>query len=748
MATKLRKFSTNKVTKAVAFILLVGLIVSVITQILIAGYRNYSFGTVFSKKYIYSDKYRSDVITAISSVTNALDINTGANSPKASVNMFKAMEYIDYTIMHNKDYMGDFAAGKAYVDSTMSGETNITELEEYKAHAGDIKKYLDYVADIAEYETDIYEYVLDKSGDDQPDAAQEIYTATRDGLFAYRNYVESIISYKSGMDYAVSDGITTGYGALKFYYYAANGGITLSNTAYTDKSDFERLAGEAYFYENGSWQNSRGMLSGYFNSRDWWYGNDNYTFYLAFTDGSIAEIQSQWDAARNQELVLFASIIGQIICGIIIFLFLAAVTGREPEDRELHSGRLDNIYSDILLAAGFIAFYIPAAISYDIADYRAYRGDSVYISINTQSIFELCAVGVIAAVSASVCICIVLSLIRKIKAGKFFKHSLVFAVLFTVYDFFRSIFDGRKFAGYPLTKSLFYRQVIFLSASAVLAFFVILFSVAESAGLVLPVILELVIVYWYVKGGNKTFEEINRGFNDSLDEQMRAERMKIALVTNVSHDLKTPLTSIISYVDLMSKEVKAQNFTNINDYINILAEKSDRLKHIVSDLFDLAKSTSGNIDMEFERLDMVKLVEQTLADMSDKTEQSRLQLKIKLPGEPVFVMSDGKKLYRVLQNVIDNAIKYSLDGTRVFIELEDTGMKAVITVKNTSAYEMDFSAEEVLGRFIRGDKSRSTEGSGLGLSIAESFTNACGGNFSVHIDGDQFKVLIELQKNR
>jgi signal transduction histidine kinase len=253
--------------------------------------------------------------------------------------------------------------------------------------------------------------------------------------------------------------------------------------------------------------------------------------------------------------------------------------------------------------------------------------------------------------------------------------------------------------------------------------------------------LEAVVIYWYFYENRKTFEEINLGFQESLKEQMKSERMKVDLITNVSHDLKTPLTSIISYVELLSKEELPEA---ARDYVNILADKSGRLKNIVSDLFDLAKSTSGNLPLNMENLDLKKLIEQTLGDMEDEIEKSNIRIKTTLTESPVYIYSDGKKLYRVFQNIIGNALKYSLQGTRIFIDMEVDNKIVNVVIKNTASYDMDFTAEEILQRFNRGDKSRTTEGSGLGLSIAESFTRACGGNFKVEIDGDQFKVKLRF----
>ncbi|MGI6549816.1 MAG: sensor histidine kinase [Syntrophomonadales bacterium] len=237
---------------------------------------------------------------------------------------------------------------------------------------------------------------------------------------------------------------------------------------------------------------------------------------------------------------------------------------------------------------------------------------------------------------------------------------------------------------------------------------------------------------------------IQQGMSIAVDEKTRSERMKVELITNVSHDLKTPLTSIISYVDLLAKEEGLPE--HVNDYIRILAQKSERLKNLIQDLFDLSKATSENMALEMERLDLVKLIQQTVADMEEQITASGLTFRIRMPDQPVLIESDGDKLRRVWENLIANALKYSLPGSRVYIDLITDNGQATATIKNTANYEMDFGPEDILQRFVRGDEARSTEGSGLGLSIAQSFTELCRGQFSITIDGDLFKV--ELRFNR
>ena len=234
---------------------------------------------------------------------------------------------------------------------------------------------------------------------------------------------------------------------------------------------------------------------------------------------------------------------------------------------------------------------------------------------------------------------------------------------------------------------------------------------------------------------------IQDGVQKTVDERIKSEHMKAELVTNVSHDLKTPLTSIISYADLLSREEDLPE--HVREYIRILSQKSDRLKGLIQDLFDLSKASSGAMELEMEPIDIGKLVRQTLADMDEQIGQSDLTFRVNIPDTPVTINSDGKKLYRVFQNLFSNVLKYAMKGSRVYVDLtlaDDT--KAIIEIKNISNYEMNFNAEEILERFVRGDKTRSTEGSGLGLAIAQSFTIACGGSFDIKIDGDLFKVRL------
>ncbi|MBD5160241.1 MAG: HAMP domain-containing histidine kinase [Ruminococcus sp.] len=240
---------------------------------------------------------------------------------------------------------------------------------------------------------------------------------------------------------------------------------------------------------------------------------------------------------------------------------------------------------------------------------------------------------------------------------------------------------------------------------------------------------------------SQKLNNISDGMQSAVDKKIQSEKMKIDLVTNVSHDLKTPLTSIISYINLLSMENDLSDVAR--DYVQILEKKSARLSEIVADVFDIAKATSRT-DINFEMIDATILLEQVLADMTDDIEASGRDIRKTVFADSTPIFADGNRLYRVIQNVIDNALKYSLDNTRIYIILAVYSGDVVITVKNISSYEIKYTPEELTERFTRGDESRTTEGSGLGLSIAKSFTEACNGKFEIDVDGDVFTAKIQF----
>lgn len=239
-------------------------------------------------------------------------------------------------------------------------------------------------------------------------------------------------------------------------------------------------------------------------------------------------------------------------------------------------------------------------------------------------------------------------------------------------------------------------------------------------------------------------EKIQSGFKKAVEEEVKSQRLKTELISNVSHDLKTPLTSIITYVDLLKNEKITEE--ERKSYIETIERKSQRLKNLIEDLFEMSKATSKNIQLNIVDVDIVELMKQTQFELSDKIEESSLKFKWNLPNEKVIIKLDSQKTFRVFENLLINIVKYAMPNSRVFIDIINEEDNVSIILKNMSANEMDFTAEEIVERFARGDRSRNTEGSGLGLAISKSFVELQGGSFNIEIDGDLFKVKIDFNK--
>lgn len=235
--------------------------------------------------------------------------------------------------------------------------------------------------------------------------------------------------------------------------------------------------------------------------------------------------------------------------------------------------------------------------------------------------------------------------------------------------------------------------------------------------------------------------DIAGGFSNAVEESLKSERMKTELITNVSHDIKTPLTSIINYVDLIKKE-EIDN-EKVKEYIEILDNKSQRLKKLTDDLVEAAKASSGNVKLNMEKINIIELLKQTTAEFEDKFQNIGLEVIYTMPEE-ANIMADSRYMFRVVENIFSNISKYALENSRVYIDVIANNNKVYIGIKNISKQRLNISTEELMQRFVRGDKSRNTEGSGLGLSISKSLTELQNGTFNIQIDGDLFKVELEF----
>lgn len=234
--------------------------------------------------------------------------------------------------------------------------------------------------------------------------------------------------------------------------------------------------------------------------------------------------------------------------------------------------------------------------------------------------------------------------------------------------------------------------------------------------------------------------DISNGFENAIQEQLKSERLKAELITNVSHDIKTPLTSIINYVDLLKKE-EIEN-DKANEYIGVLDSKSQRLKKLTEDLIEASKASSGNVKLNMEKINIVQLMKQAIGEFEDKFKTSNLQIITKFESEEIFIHADNRYMYRIVENIFSNVAKYSMENSRVYIDIAKKGEKVYIDTKNISKDTLNISEEELMQRFVRGDKSRTMEGSGLGLSISKSLAEIQNGELAIKIDGDLFKVEV------
>lgn len=238
-------------------------------------------------------------------------------------------------------------------------------------------------------------------------------------------------------------------------------------------------------------------------------------------------------------------------------------------------------------------------------------------------------------------------------------------------------------------------------------------------------------------------EKIQSGFKKAVDQEVKSQKMKTELITNVSHDLKTPLTAIITYVNLLKEEKDEERR---KDYVDVLERKSLRLKALIEDLFEISKASSQNVTLDLMSVDIINLFKQVKLELDDKIKEADLDFRMTLPEEKIILTLDSQKTYRIFENLLVNITKYALPHTRVYIEMMTEGQEAVIRMKNISAAELNFNPEEITERFVRGDVSRNTEGSGLGLAIAKSFVELQRGTLKIETEADLYKVEIRFKR--
>ena len=489
-------------------------------------------------------------------------------------------------------------------------------------------------------------------------------------------------------------------------------------------------------------------------------------------DTKFSVADSMADEAENYETyskLMFPMLAGAIfgsVLWLVGMVWLTVTAGRKPEDEEIHLNGFDRWYTEI--AAGtVIGIWLAGTIISGTLIANSSLGYS-HVVVTVIVICLICGTYTMAWFLIGY-----LSLVRRIKAGTLWKNSLIRKVLKWIgkcsgklADFARAFSRNTAekikvllvggaflFLQFLIIGCVFSGAGVFLLALMAVDVAVMIFAIRKADGLDLIMDglkkisdgeLQYKIKTDTLTGKQKVMAEyinnIGSGLDAAVENSLKKERMQTELITNVSHDLKTPLTSIINYVDLMKRENPTD--PKIQEYLRILDEKSQRLKVLTEDVVEASKASTGNIKLEMNDIDFVEMVQQVIGEFEEKFQEKNLTMMVHFTDEPSIIYADGQRMWRVLENVFGNVVKYAMEGTRVYAEISNRNKKVTFSLKNISAQPLNISADELTERFIRGDVARNTEGSGLGLSIAKSLTELQGGEFKLYLDGDLFKVMI------
>ena len=533
-------------------------------------------------------------------------------------------------------------------------------------------------------------------------------------------------------------------------------------------------------------------LRSYSSEKKW-----NSVFSVAVdTTYTIQDQFYQNKVAYDNNIPYFKGTTWLLVLSIILFLgatiWLTLEAGRTAEDEELHLNGFDHWKTEIAAVLIVLIWIVGSYIGIhfwngniytminDIPTYlkdggtyfeyyyargmdvsSAYMSASLYLP--SLSIAELAEIYFYGVFTLGCFFMGYVSLIKRIKGRNLWKNSLLRVIVRFIYK----IYDNRKkttktvllLCGFFLVQGI---AVLFRNGVTMLlvlladvgVFYVVLNGLLLKEKLKKGIEeialgnMEYQIPLQGLRGENlKLAEMINgiaNGFHMAVEEAMKNERLKTDLITNVSHDIKTPLTSIINYVAILKQSDIAD--PKIQGYLDILEAKAQRLKTLTEDVVEASKVSSGNISLEYMDVDLVEMIQQTEGEMAEKFEARNLKMIVNLPAEPAVVHVDGRRMWRVLENIFGNAAKYAMPGTRVYADLKLEEDTVDLSLKNVSEHQLNISADELTERFIRGDLSRSSEGSGLGLSIAQSLTTMQGGTFNLYLDGDLFRVNIRFPR--
>lgn len=524
-------------------------------------------------------------------------------------------------------------------------------------------------------------------------------------------------------------------------YYASDGEHVFSNNELNKKEQFESYDAYMLFedYQQKFYPKEvkESQYLNYFTSNVEQLNPQTDVIYIAFPESFLQQKIEEWEKDKQIAKRYFYEFIVFLAGFILSFVYLIIVIGRTSfKDKEIHFHVVDKLYNDLKIV---IAVCLPA----------------VWIAVMLEVFYDIYML--LTAPFFIIVLLMILSLVKHIKNRTLLQHTLIYQILKKIFLLVKSVFDSGSMGvkivllviGYPLV--------------VVATFFMFPVTMGLAAWFAMKKVKSFNRIkegVEQIKNGDlhhrievdgkgeisrlaANINSITEGLKKSVDSEIKSDRLKTELITNVSHDIRTPLTSIITYVDLLKIENDPEI---IAEYVDVLDQKSKRLKLLTDDLFEAAKASSGSMPVQLERIDIVSLLTQGIGEMGGKIEASSLDFKLAYPTEKVYVKADGKLLWRSIENLFSNIFKYAQPASRVYIDVEDLGNEILVTFKNISAYELNISVDELMERFKRGDESRSSQGSGLGLSIAESLIHIQHGKFLIQVDGDLFKAIIYLPK--
>ena len=476
--------------------------------------------------------------------------------------------------------------------------------------------------------------------------------------------------------------------------------------------------------------------------------------------------QQDFSLAKESIGILFTGCVISALLAAACVLYLIRVAGQKERGGEVHYMLVDRVYNELHFLMMLLLALFSVIIASNILNSIWYLG-----AVGFWAYILTTILGIVYLIDAAAGLSYILSITRQIKGKRLLRNTLISVLIRRI----ASLFTGKTFRG-----GMIFVMFAYWAGNCVLTFFLVLCLLwGNPTGCLVSfgilVFFNLFCLYLFLRAlrslkhimisaretskGNLDYQidlahispsflnfaediaNIQDGLKNAVDKAVKGERMKTELITNVSHDLKTPLTSIITYADLLHKE-SLQNSV-ADSYVQVIYEKSYRLKQLIEDLIEASKASSGNLKVVKMCLDLREVTMQAVGEMEEKIEDAGLEMKLSCP-EPVYIDGDGRHMWRILENLLSNTVKYAMPHSRVYVDIYAQEDEGVLVMKNISDAPMDFDASTLTERFVRGDASRTTEGSGLGLSITQSLAELQGGTFCIQVDGDLFKAIVTI----